>query len=80
MKRVDKEEEEDCLVINSGSPNVKETVLSGNFVLDHVGEVFLTLDSDCLSWTRVDSIFNVRFLTIIGFILCLFCSFSNFIS
>lgn len=56
MKR--DEEEEDRLVIGSGSPNVKETVLSGNFVLDHVGEVVLTLDQHCLSWTRVDSFFN----------------------
>ncbi|WOG96939.1 hypothetical protein DCAR_0416278 [Daucus carota subsp. sativus] len=56
MKR-DKEEE-DRLVLRTGSPNVKDTVLCCGFVLDHVGEVVLTLYPDYLSWIRVDSMFD----------------------
>lgn len=30
-------------------------ILNSKFVLDHVGEVSVTLNSDGLSWTKVDS-------------------------
>lgn len=44
------------------SPDVDEelSVLSSNFVLDHVGLVILTLNSDGLSWKSVDSILDER--------------------
>lgn len=70
------EREGDCLVPDTAPPNgeldIEESVLSSNFVLDHVGEVVLTLNSDGLSWKWVESMYNVSFTDYIRYIYCYF--------
>ena len=41
------------------------SVVSSNVLLDHVGEVNLTLNSDGLSWKSLDSFDNVSFLYLV---------------
>ncbi|GFY84396.1 N-terminal nucleophile aminohydrolases (Ntn hydrolases) superfamily protein [Actinidia rufa] len=54
----------DCLVEDKSHPDIQVDgqgqgqgpVLTSNFVLDHVGEVVLTLNSNGLSWSLIESI------------------------
>ncbi|KAL9994434.1 hypothetical protein Hdeb2414_s0023g00642311 [Helianthus debilis subsp. tardiflorus] len=52
-------------------------ILTSSFFLDHVGEVFLTLKPDGLSWKLMESLCNVSFPGYIKLLLFVFFNYLN---